>query len=155
MAAARSSAAIDSTGKYDGTSATSQATSIADSTTSTRPAPVPRPTSGAYSDAAAPARIVTASWNAGFGNQTIADSATTAMMTPLVRRTMCVLDRFRPAAASLGADRFRRGGDAPVPALALLIGQHRLQQMAAAEIRPQRVGHVDFGVRDLPQQVVA
>ncbi len=54
-----------------------------------RPTPVPRPASGAYSAAAAPARIVTASWNAGFGNQTIADSATTAMMTPLVRRIMC------------------------------------------------------------------
>src|SRR3982751_2030338 len=68
IAAASSSAASDTIGKYDGTSAASQPTSIADTTTSMRPAPVPRPASGAYSNAAPPARTVTAIWNASVGN---------------------------------------------------------------------------------------
>ena len=46
-------------------------------------------------------------------------------------------------------------GDPAVAPLALLVGQHGLEQVAAAEVRPQSVGDVDLGIGDLPQQVVA
>src|SRR5690349_10929155 len=57
----------------------------------------------------------------------------------------------RPSAA----DRRWRRTDAAVPPLALLERQHGFEQVTTAEIRPQRLGHVDFGVGNLPEQVVA
>src|SRR5262245_56813061 len=60
-----------------------------------------------------------------------------------------------PARASLGRDRDWRCLESAVAAVALLIGEHGLEQMAAAEIGPQRFGDPDLGVRDLPEQDVA
>src|SRR5207253_1978791 len=45
--------------------------------------------------------------------------------------------------------------DPTVPPLALLIRKDRLEQVAAAEVGPERLGDVDLGVGDLPEQVVA
>ena len=47
------------------------------------------------------------------------------------------------------------GGDPAVPALALLVVGHRLQQVAAPEVGPQHVGDPDLRVGDLPEQEVA
>src|SRR5687768_16870482 len=69
-----------------------------------------------------------------------------ASRTPLTSRTMREL---------LHASGDRRRDNGPVAAVALLIREDRFQQMAAAEIRPQRVGHPDLRVCDLPQQKIA
>src|SRR6184192_1998165 len=45
--------------------------------------------------------------------------------------------------------------DAAVPPVALLIGEDRFEQMAAAKVGPQRFGDPDLGIRDLPQQEIA
>ena len=45
--------------------------------------------------------------------------------------------------------------DAAVAAVPLLVVDHRFEQVAAPEIRPQHVGDVDLRVRDLPEQEVA
>src|SRR5688500_1434250 len=46
------------------------------------------------------------------------------------------------------------GGDAAVPALAALVLEDGLEQLAAPEVRPERVGDPDLRVGDLPQQEV-
>src|SRR5260221_60988 len=56
---------------------------------------------------------------------------------------------------SLQADSNRRGLDASVTALALLVREDRFEQVVAAEVGPERLGHPDFRVRDLPEQEVA
>jgi len=45
--------------------------------------------------------------------------------------------------------------DAAVAAIALLVGDDGFEEMTAAKIRPERVGHPDFRIGDLPQQEVA
>src|SRR5262245_17918240 len=82
------------------------------------------------------------------GRNRIATSAAAASATPLTRRVIPAVE------ASLRADDCP-GADSAVAALALLIRQHRLDQMAAAEVGPERVGHIDLRVRNLPEQVVA
>ena len=59
-----------------------------------------------------------------------------------------------PDFATLEERLVRRGSDPAVPPLALLEVHHRLQQVLAAEIGPQDVGHPDLGIRDLPEQEV-
>ena len=77
------------------------------------------------------------------GQRDAADETDHVVTTPLRTRVTCApIDR-------------RRRRDAAVAALALLIGEHGLEQVPAAEVGPQRVGDVDLGVGDLPQQVVA
>ena len=49
----------------------------------------------------------------------------------------------------------RRRLDAAVPAVALLVGDDGLEQVAAAEVGPERLGDPDLGVGDLPEQEVA
>src|ERR1700730_16194518 len=44
--------------------------------------------------------------------------------------------------------------DAAVAALALLKGEDRLEEMALAEVGPERGGDPDLAVRDLPEQEV-
>src|SRR5437868_5602653 len=56
---------------------------------------------------------------------------------------------------SLCAERYRRWLDAAVASIALLVGEDRFEQVAAAEIRPQRLGDPDFRVGDLPEEKVA
>src|SRR5438067_9873626 len=59
-------------------------------------------------------------------------------------------------ASSLTAPRFgrRSGGDAPEAPLAALEREHRLEQLASAEVGPQHARDVELRVRDLPQQEV-
>src|SRR5262245_41314095 len=52
-----------------------------------------------------------------------------------------------------GADRL--GGDRSVAAVALLVLEHAFEEMLRSEIGPERVGHPDFRVGDLPEQEVA
>src|SRR5262245_60800335 len=54
------------------------------------------------------------------------------------------------------ADGLRIGAHDPaVAALALLIIDDGLQELSLAEVRPERLGHPDLGVGDLPEQEVA
>src|SRR4249919_4103791 len=64
-------------------------------------------------------------------------------------------DDCRLTTLSLGAERHGRRLDAAVASIALLVGEHRLQEIAAAEVGPQRFGHPDFSVGDLPKQKIA
>src|SRR5258706_16221691 len=73
----------------------------------------------------------------------------------LDRRILRVLRALRSTVVSLCAERHRRRLDAAVAAVALLVGDDRLEQIAAAEIGPERFGDPDLRVRDLPQQEVA
>ena len=73
-------------------------------------------------------------------------NATAPSATPLRDSGHRRLD-FTPAATD--------GADAAETAIALLVGEHAFEQVAAAEVRPQRVGHPDLGIGDLPQQEVA
>src|SRR5437867_11655947 len=57
-------------------------------------------------------------------------------------------DSFRPK-------RHRRGLDTAVAAVALLVRDNGFEEMAPSEIRPERFGDPDLGVRDLPEQEVA
>src|SRR6266850_1535664 len=60
-----------------------------------------------------------------------------------------------PRLLSFGAERDGRRLDAAVAAVALLVGDDGFEQMAAAEVGPERLGDPDLGIRDLPQQEVA
>src|SRR4051794_18421847 len=53
------------------------------------------------------------------------------------------------------AERHRRRLDAAVAAIAFLVGDHRFEQIATAEVWPQRFGDPDLGVSDLPEEKVA
>src|SRR5436309_7832993 len=76
-----------------------------------------------------------------------------------VRFVSFVVRKIRkPGAAaswSLRGDRHRRRLDPAVAAIPLLVGDYGLEQVAPAEIGPQRVGHPDLGIRDLPEQEIA
>src|SRR2546423_523375 len=76
------------------------------------------------------------------------------MTRPVADAWWLVAGRWR-APRSLGAQCDRRRLDAAVPAVALLVGDDGFEQMAAAEVGPQRLGDPDFGVRNLPQQEIA
>src|SRR5688500_11132532 len=103
------------------------------------------PAAALYSNAAAAATATASTRNATSGSQTMAATATSARTTPLTRRVMRASARRR----------CRRRGDAAVAALALLIREHGVEQVTPPEVGPQRVGDVDLGVGNLPQQVVA
>ena len=62
--------------------------------------------------------------------------------------------RLRPCGLA-GEVALAGGPDAAVAPLALLEVDDGLEQVAGAEVRPQRVGHPDLGVGDLPEQEVA
>src|SRR5688572_7051834 len=108
------------------------------------------PASAAYSKAAAAAMPAAMARSATSGSHTMAAKAAAARITPLTRRVI------QPFSGSRSWSRGGGGcGDAAVPPLTLLIGEDGVDQVPAPEVGPQRVGDVDFGVRDLPQQVVA
>src|SRR5689334_3050111 len=89
--------------------------------------------------------------------------------TPLATRVtgLCGALRHTPARSlaggrlkrflsrSLCAERDRLLLDAAVAAIALLVGEDRLEQMTAPEVGPQRLGYPDLRVGDLPEQEVA
>src|SRR5262245_25617731 len=56
---------------------------------------------------------------------------------------------------SLCGDRDRGRLDAAIAAVAFLIGDHGLEQMAPPEIGPERLGDPDLGIGDLPEEEVA
>src|SRR2546425_6393247 len=60
-----------------------------------------------------------------------------------------------PRLLSFGAERDWRRLDAAVAAVALLVGDDGFEQMAPAEVGPERLGDPDLGIRDLPEQKVA
>src|SRR5688572_4491951 len=111
-----------------------------------------------YSFAASAATRQASTRSGSRGRNRIATSAAAASATPLTRRVIILRPGSRRTRAtvegSLSADNCPRA-DAAVPALALLIREHGFDEVPAAEVRPQRVGHVDLRVRDLPEQVVA
>src|SRR6185295_8686131 len=80
-----------------------------------------------------------------------------AELAELAERTLSAVSAYSAliVVVSLGAERHRRRLDAAVAPIALLVGHHRLEQIAAAEVGPQRFGHPDLRIRDLPQQEVA
>src|SRR5262245_30477563 len=80
------------------------------------------------------------------------------LMTRVIRLRPLGFGRSGPRridAASLHAERDRRRVDAAVPPIAFLVRQDRFEEVAAAEIGPERFRDPDFGVRDLPEQEVA
>src|SRR5262245_21981140 len=85
----------------------------------------------------------------------IAGGASHTTATAMTTSTAPLSTRVTGRSGSLGAERHRRWLDAAVASIALLIRDHRLEQIAPAEIGPQRVGHPDLGVGDLPQQEIA
>src|SRR6187455_49763 len=49
----------------------------------------------------------------------------------------------------------RSGAHPAVAPLPSLVGEDGFEQVAPAEVRPERLGHPDLGVGDLPEQEVA
>src|SRR6187399_1550519 len=108
------------------------------------------PRSGAviarYSSAATAATAAASRRNQNTGRNRIAASAAAARTTPLITRVMN---------GSFRADRRRRRRNPAVAPLALLECEHRFEQVTTPEVRPERFGHIDLGVGNLPEEVVA
>src|SRR6185369_1154894 len=82
--------------------------------------------------------------NSDHGFQTISQTSSgkaTAAVASLVRSTQTFALGLFPGTA-----------ESPLAALKMRDG---VQELALPEIRPERVGHVDLGVSDLPQQEIA
>src|SRR6266850_782422 len=82
-------------------------------------------------------------------------SKTLCLSVSVARTSLCSHEPLCSALTSLGAERHRRRLDAAVAAFALLVGDDSFQQIAAAEVGPQRLGDPDLGVGDLPQEEIA
>src|SRR5262245_52887261 len=79
----------------------------------------------------------------------ISASVAAARTTPLITR---VIVGLRICSPNSRGDRWSDAAESPIP---FLVREHSFEKMATAEIRPQRVGHPDLGVGDLPEQEVA
>src|SRR5437867_13246031 len=77
------------------------------------------------------------------------------LRSPAPLRPALVVWRLRAATLSLCAERHRRRLDPAVAAVALLVRDNRVEQIAPAEIGPQRLGDPNLGVGDLPEEEVA
>src|SRR5437870_1469277 len=106
------------------------------------------------SRAASSATTTATTRSAARGRNTIAASAASASARPLIRRTIETCGSELLARRSLGPYH-RAGVDAAIAPLALLECQDRLEQVPTPEVGPERIGDVDLGICDLPEEEVA